>query len=421
MGQMRNGRASESDDATSVGGGAGWGAALAAVAGAGVVIGSLVGTASTMLARSAVTPARRSKAKVRVESVALDGGNETSGEITLERTTESEAAGEYTMLWDLDRGRARLTDTVTATVSTVTRRFADAEGSPITAASHVRVVSAPQRDIDDLGMPYQTVTVPGELGEMPAWFIPSAAHQPGDWVIHVHGRGATLTEPLRTVPMASETGWHSLVIQYRNDPNAPSGSGTKYGLGSNEWRDVDAAIEWAVSRGARRIVLAGWSMGASIAAQAYFESRFSDHIVGLLFESPAVDWVDILTYQAGQMNMPGWVAKGGMRLLDSALSRTLVGLPERIDLARLDLVARAEEFDVPILLLHSVADTVVPVAGSQKLADARPDIVHYVEFTKARHTRLWNVDRHRWETEVREWFAERSVAAAEQTNARSNG
>jgi alpha-beta hydrolase superfamily lysophospholipase len=60
---------------------------------------------------------------------------------------------------------------------------------------------------------------------------------------------------------------------------------------------------------------------------------------------------------------------------------------------------------VPILLLHSTADTVVPVTSSQRLAQARPDLVDYVEFTRARHTRLWNVDRDSWETAVDEWFA----------------
>lgn len=382
-------------------------AAAAVLAGAGVVVGSLVGTAATMLARSAVTPAKRAKTPVRVHEVALDSNDAGSGTITLQRTTESEPSGSYTMLWDEDRGRAVLGETITADVDTVTRRFTAAQGSDIRDATHVRVVSAPHRSIDDLNLPYRVVTVPGELGDMPGWFIPTETLGDGNWVIHVHGRGATPTEPLRTVPIANATGWHSLVVQYRNDPGAPSAPDSKYGLGVSEWRDVDAAIEWAVSRGARRIILAGWSMGAAIAAQAYFRSEFRAHIVGLLFESPAIDWQDTLSYQAGLMRMPGWVARGGMRLLDSPLSRPLVGIQERIDLDELNLVQRADEFDIPILLLHSAADTVVPVSGSRRLAAARPDLVHYVEFEAARHTRLWNVDRARWEREVHAWLSAR--------------
>lgn len=384
-------------------------AAVAALAGASVVIGSLVGTAATMLARQVVTPPKRTRGPVRIHNLRFRDEHETSGTITLDRTIESETIGDYTILWDQDRGRAHLGSTVTATATTVTRNFDNAVGTPLREATSVRVVSAPQRDIDDLGIAHQTVTIPGELGDMPAWFIPSPAHIDGNWVIHVHGRGATLTEPLRAVPLTSDTGWNSLVIQYRNDPQAPRSPGAKYGLGVSEWRDVDAAIEWAVSRGARRIVLVGWSMGGAIVAQTYLRSAFREHIIGLFLESPAVDWHDTLSYQARQLRMPGWVANRGMRLLDSPFSRALVGVPERINLDELNLVQRATEFNVPMLLLHSSADTVVPVTGSRAFAAARPDLIRYVEFSTARHTRLWNVDRDRWEGEVRDWFAERAA------------
>lgn len=357
-----------------------------------------------MLARSVVTPPNRTREPVRIHDLIFDKGTTTSGQITLARTIESETLGDYTILWDHDQGKARLGATITATVDTVTRRFTEAEGTPLADATAVRVASAPQRDIDDLELPYESVAIPGELGDMPAWFVPAPTPVDGNWVIHVHGRGATLTEPLRAVPFVAEAGWNSLVVRYRNDLGAPAAPTGKYGLGVSEWRDVDAAIEWAISRGATRIILAGWSMGGSIAAQTYFKSEFRDRIVGMFLESPAVNWTETLTYQARKLRMPDWVARRGMGLLDSPLSRTLVGIDERIDLAELDLVARAEEFDVPILLLHSVADTVVPVTASQALATARPDIIRYVEFTQARHTRLWNVDRITWEREVREWF-----------------
>ena len=112
-------------------------AAAAVLAGAGVVVGSLVGTAATMLARSAVTPARRAKTPVRVHEVALDSNDAGSGTITLQRTTESEPSGSYTMLWDEDRGRAVLGETITADVDTVTRRFTAAQGSDTVSYTHL--------------------------------------------------------------------------------------------------------------------------------------------------------------------------------------------------------------------------------------------------------------------------------------------
>lgn len=379
--------------------------ATALAAGAAVFLSSLAATAATMLARQVVNPPRSTKGPVKVIKVDLHNEEATEGTITLERTIESETAGEYTLIWDVGRGRARLGEIVTADLRTVTRRFSEAIGTTIVGARSVRVASAPQRDIRDLGLHWREVEVPGELGDMPAWFVPADREGSHAWVIHVHGRGAAMTEPLRAVPLVRAQGWNSLVVSYRNDLDVPSPEHGKYGLGLTEWHDVDAALEWAISRGAERIVLAGWSMGGAIVAQTYFNSRFRDRIVGLMLESPAVNWHDTLEYQAAQMRVPSPVAKLGMWLLGSPLHRGLLGTDEPIDLDRLDLVARANEFHVPVLLLHSTADTVVPVVSSQRLAQARPDIIDYVEFTRARHTRLWNVDRDSWEAAVDDWFA----------------
>ncbi|WP_282825358.1 alpha/beta hydrolase family protein [Gulosibacter sediminis] len=385
--------------------------ATALAAGATVFLGSLAATAATMLARQVVNPPRSTRGPVRVIKCDLHNPEATAGTITLERTIESETSGEYTLLWDSARGRARLGEIVTADLRTVTRRFSEAIGTPIVGIRTVRVASAPQRDIRDLGLHWREVEVPGELGTMPAWFVPADREGSHDWVIHVHGRGAAMTEPLRAVPLVRAQGWNSLIVSYRNDLGMPSPADGKYGLGLTEWHDVDAALEWAISRGAERIVLTGWSMGGGIVGQTYLNSRFRKRIVGLMLESPAVNWHDTLEYQAAQMRVPAPVAKLGMWLLNSPLHRGLLGTDEPLDLAELDLVARADEFEVPILLLHSTADTVVPVTSSQRLAQARPDLVDYVEFTRARHTRLWNVDRESWETAVDDWFAGLSVQA----------
>ena len=56
------------------------------------------------------------------------------------------------------------------------------------------------------------------------------------------------------------------------------------------------------------------------------------------------------------------------------------------------------------VLLHSVDDGFVPATASSALTAARPDIVTYEEFTIARHTKLWNFDRTRWEDAIRAWL-----------------
>jgi hypothetical protein len=57
-----------------------------------------------------------------------------------------------------------------------------------------------------------------------------------------------------------------------------------------------------------------------------------------------------------------------------------------------------------VLLLHSDDDGFVPSTASRALAAARPDIVTFVPFEVARHTKLWNYDRTRWEDAIRNWL-----------------
>lgn len=384
----------------------------AAAAGATVFLASLAGTAATMLARQVVTPPVRQRDPVPVRRIEFDAGTEERGTITLDRQIESATVGEYTMRWDRNRGHARLLGIIGSTPKTVTRRFDGVEGTPLKGVRRVVVGSSPHLAVGDLGLPYEAVEIPVEFGAAPAWWLPARAGRAGDWVVHVHGRGSLPTETLRTVPVVEARGWNSLVITYRNDADFPDGplpTDAKYGLGLTEWHDVDAALEWAVARGAERIVLVGWSMGGAIVGQTLLNSRFADRVTGVMLESPAVEWRSVLEYQALRMRVPRSVARLGMRILGAPVARWLLGVAEPIDLDALDLVAQAEELRVPLLVLHSLGDTVVPAEGSQRLAAALPERVRYEEFTTARHTRLWNVDADTWERVVGEWFDERSA------------
>ncbi|MDJ1370464.1 alpha/beta hydrolase family protein [Gulosibacter molinativorax] len=366
-----------------------------------------LGGLGVLLAQNVVTSRPTAPENVHVYAVNEDPSTPGSGTIELQRTLESEQAGQYTLSWAHGLGRAILDETVDATATTVTRRFHGVDGIPIRGTKRLRVMSAPQRGIKDLGLPWEEVTYPTELGPAVAWQIPATEPKPGHWIIHVHGRGATRVEPLRTVPLAAARGWNSLVITYRNDRGAPSAPGGHYGLGLTEWRDVDAAIEWAVGRGARRILLVGWSMGGTIVTQTYFRSRYSPLVEGIMLESPGVDWRATLEYQPIVRRVPDESKRFANWLLSSQAGRLFLQLKEPINLDEVDLVARAHEVDVPVLLLHSAGDTVVPVGPSRTLAKTIPEFVEYEEFAGARHVRLWNREPQRWERVVGQWLDER--------------
>ena len=200
----------------------------------------------------------------------------------------------------------------------------------------------------------------------------------------------------------------SLVVSYRNDGEAPRSRAGTYTLGATEWRDVDAAVGFARRRGAKRILLMGWSMGGAIALQLSLNSAHRDAIAGLILESPVVDW-------RARARVPGArrcacrTAVSGLAIgaLQSEWATPITRAGSAIPFDRLDVVARAAELRHPILILHSDDDGFVPSDASHDLVAARPDLVDLKVFEVARHTKLWNYDQERWSDSIRSWVAER--------------
>lgn len=373
--------------------------AAASVGALTVGVGAVIATAATMVARAVVTPPRRRKDPVRLLAV-----DKQAGTVTLARTPETAAPGHYSLVFAAETGRANVGAVVDESDRTVTRRYWGETGARLERVRSVRLASAPQLWVRDLDLPWRWVDVQTPLGAMPAWLIP-AAQASDSWAIHVHGRGAVMTEPLRAVPLFRGRGWNSLVVSYRNDALAPQSPDGKFGLGATEWRDVESAMDWAVARGAKRIILVGWSMGGATVMQAALQARHRELVVGIFLESPALSWRSILRYQGSAMKLPRFVTGLGIWLIGSPLARPLLGLAAPIPLSQLEIPDRLSELSVPILLFHSSGDTVVPVDASREVARRRPDLVTYREFERALHTRLWNVDSGLWEQSLDEWLA----------------
>lgn len=166
-----------------------------------------------------------------------------------------------------------------------------------------------------------------------------------------------------------------------------------------------AAVRYAEEQGAARIMLMGWSMGGAIVLQAVLRSdAVRERLVGVILDSPAIDWTDILRFQGALLNLPEGLGDIVARLLGGPWSGGLTGVAAPISVEELDPVARADEFSVPILLMHSVDDGFVPIDGSRRFAAARPDLIEFEVFEGARHTKLWNHDPERWTELVRGWL-----------------
>lgn len=355
------------------------------------------------IARKVVTPTARA---TNIEILAVDTGAQT---IELTRTADTELPGRYGLFTSGTTGYVKLGAVLSSDTKRVRRKLLTHvdTGARIDRAAAFSgwYYSTPS----ELHLPWEPVLIGSPAGPCPAWLFPAES---STWVVQVHGRGGTRAECLRAVPVFHAMGLPNLVVSYRNDGEAPRSRGGTYALGASEWRDVDAAIGYALRHGATRILLMGWSMGGAIALQTAMSSAHREHIVGLVLESPVVDWRTVLRFQARESGFRAPLPTLAMNALSSPLTARLSGAEDAIPFDRLDMVARADELTVPILVLHSEDDGFVPAEASHALAEARPDLVTMPRFTVARHTKLWNYDQIGWTTAITDWMRAQSFSAS---------
>ena len=267
---------------------------------------------------------------------------------------------------------------------------------------------------------FDEITIETPCGPAPAWVFagdPGSAGAgsaeasaeagiPGDpatWVIHVHGVRSDRRNALWGVPAVAAAGMTSLVVSYRGDGEGPAwGHAT---LGAHEWEDVDAALAEAVRRGAERVVLLGWSMGATASLRVAERSAHRDRIAGLVLVCPALDWRGILRSASAKLPVPGWIQRAALwwtvtSLRDPILSRVVSGVRAPVDLDDLRPVAPR----VPTLVLHSRADQNVPFTQAELLRDLHPDLVTLHESPATAHGWEPNCDPDGFDAAITEWL-----------------
>lgn len=135
-----------------------------------------------------------------------------------------------------------------------------------------------------LGLPFQDVSYPSEVGPMPAWLVPGTSPK-STWVIGVHGRNADKAETFRVMRTVHALGMPMLSIAYRNDVGAPPSQDRRNHLGDKEWHDVVSAMGYARAHGATGVVLYGWSMGGAMAMTTL--QRDPSFVRGVVLDSPS--------------------------------------------------------------------------------------------------------------------------------------
>ncbi len=270
---------------------------------------------------------------------------------------------------------------------TVTRAQLDGDTPPVGASARLdNFVFSGTPIARDLA--FEEVSYSADGGPTPAWLVPGSS---ATWVISVHGRGASREEALRILPTIVGLDLPALVIAYRNDKVAPGGASGHYSYGRTEWREVEAAVSYALASGARDIVLTGYSMGGGIVLNFLYRSELADSVRGVILDAPMLRFDTTVDFG---------LAGGGVPSVYRWLPMWIVAQRFGIDWGELDYLTRAAELRAPILLFHGSDDDVIPVALSDELARVRPKLVTYERVEGAHHVGSWNVDPTRYEAAV---------------------
>ncbi|MFZ0012789.1 MAG: hypothetical protein WAL25_01620, partial [Acidimicrobiia bacterium] len=198
--------------------------------------------------------------------------------------------GVFGLVWD--EGHARVGDVVGAGDGRIRRSYmAGPNGDPPAcqgALDGCEPVELDgylfQGDPSELGLVFEEVQYESPLGAVAAWLVPGS--EPGAWAIHCHGWTAERRELLRMLPAFHDAGRTSLVIDYRNDPGAPSDPTGRYRFGLSEWEDVEGAVRYAVAHGATDLVLMGCSTGAALIMSFLERSDLAEMVSGVVLDSP---------------------------------------------------------------------------------------------------------------------------------------
>ncbi|MGK9148021.1 alpha/beta hydrolase [Plantibacter flavus] len=212
------------------------------------------------------------------------------------------------------------------------------------------------------------------------------------WAVHVHGRGASPMSTLRTVRTTERAGLPSLVASFGHPFEA-----RRTGLASDDIDRVVAAIDDAVTLGAERVVLFGWSFGAAVSLAAA-RARPSV-VIGAVLVAPMLHLERTVLAGAQSARVPRWLARLALHSLRFRPTARLAGAHGPLPIRELsDDRAPA----IPVLAIHSPDDRTIAFRETEAAAE-RSAHVDLLRVDGAPHGLEWNRDPERFEHEVAGW------------------
>lgn len=323
--------------------------------------------------------------------------------IVLAPTPITRQDGTLGLLYDDESRHAVLGPILRTGADGIERTLTVPPGSPSpTAGSVSRPIGNVFATATEIDTGAREVPVATELGDAPAWLFPGDGDAASTWAIHVHGSLSGRDAAFRSVYALRGTGYTSLVPSFRGDGDGPPAPLGAFTLGQTEWPDVDAAIALALEHGAHRILLVGWSSGASIALRLATSSVHRSRIGGLILVSPVLSWRSSVLYSAANAGVPRVIVSAAISALGTPILSRLLGSPVPLDFDALDWTDQSTPLAVPTLLIHSEGDRTTPFRDTRVFSETH-DLATLATAKPSAHALEWNADPDFFVQTVESW------------------
>jgi pimeloyl-ACP methyl ester carboxylesterase len=307
--------------------------------------------------------------------------------------------GTLGLAWE--HGYGRLGDVIDVEGSRFIRHYEPVRGTPTPCRGSLD--ECPPVEVDpfafpsdpnDVGLAFEAISYPSPIGPMGAWFVPGGS--PEKWAVLCHGWTAEKRELIRMLPVFHEAGFNTLVIDYRNDPDAPPDVTGRYRFGLSEWEDLEAAVGLTIERGAGEIVVGGCSTGGALVMAFLERSRLAGSVSAAFLDSPNIVLAEAIRHGTRHLRATPLMIEFGMWIAD---------MRWKVDWEATNYVARAgETLRVPTLVFHGTSDQTIPISISRQLEARAPGMVELVETPAAGHVMSWNADPARYEQYLRNFL-----------------
>ena len=191
-------------------------------------------------------------------------------------------------------------------------------------------------------------------------------------------------------------GYNVILVDERGQGKS---DGQVMSFGINERRDVQSWAEYAFRRFGpeRPVFLVGVSMGAAAVLMAA-DLPLPESVKGIIADSPYDSPYEIIEKVAVKdLGLPKAL------MFYAKLGAKVFGRFDLEDIKASDCLRRSE---LPVLIVHGLADGFVPAYMSKKAADVRPDIVKRITFEGAEHGMSFIVDPARYRRETLDFLSE---------------